>query len=74
MLRHNLRVFAYTTSNSSGNWFALTGAVLFTLISLMPGKLERSKTGKPWPNQLLARLAFFTIGLALLVLWYSPPK
>jgi hypothetical protein len=48
--------------------------VLFTALdcrTLLPRKLYRGKSGIPYENQLLARVAFVAIGRAMLVLWYS---
>jgi hypothetical protein len=55
--------------------FLLAFAILWILGALLPKPLYRSRSGKPFENQLLARIAFTAIGLALLLLWYSlPPK
>jgi len=54
--------------------FLLIFSVIWILIALVPRKLYR-RSGKPFENQRIARVAFTSIGLALLVLWYSlPPK
>jgi hypothetical protein len=53
--------------------FLLAFAILWILGASLPKTLYRSRGGKPFENQLVARLAFAAIGLALLVLWYSLP-
>jgi len=53
--------------------FLLIFAVLWILGFLLPKTLYRKGTGKPFENQLVARIAFVAIGLAILLLWYSLP-
>jgi len=53
--------------------FLLIFAVLWILGFLLPKTLYRKGAGKPFENQLVARIAFVAIGLAMLLLWYSLP-
>lgn len=54
--------------------FLLVFAILWILAFLLPKTLYRNRSGKPFENQLVARIAFLAIGLALLLLWYSLPS
>jgi hypothetical protein len=51
--------------------FLLAFAILWMLGALLPKTLYRNRADKPFENQLMARMAFAAIGLALLLLWYS---
>jgi hypothetical protein len=51
--------------------FLLCFSLLWIVGTLLPRKLYRGKSGIPYENQLLARVAFVAIGRAMLVLWYS---
>jgi hypothetical protein len=54
--------------------FLLIGATLWILGFLLPKTLYRGRTGKPFQNQLMTRIGFVAIGLALLLLWFSLPS
>jgi hypothetical protein len=51
--------------------FLFIFAVAFVVFPWLPKTLMRGRGGRPWENQLLARMGFSAIGAALLVLWYS---
>jgi hypothetical protein len=53
--------------------FLLVFAILWIADFLLPKTLYRKGSGKPFENQLVARIAFLAIGLVLLLLWYSLP-
>ncbi|PYX27255.1 MAG: hypothetical protein DMG80_19100 [Acidobacteria bacterium] len=53
--------------------FLLCFSLLWIAGALLPRTLYRGKGGRRFENQLLARLAFVAIGVAMLVLWYSLP-
>jgi hypothetical protein len=53
--------------------FLLICALVPIVMALVPMPLQR-KGGRPFENQLAARIAFAAIGLALLLLWYSLPS
>jgi hypothetical protein len=53
--------------------FLLVFAILWIAGFLLPKTLYRKGSRKPFENQLVARIVFLAIGLALLLLWYSLP-
>jgi hypothetical protein len=53
--------------------FLLICAAAPIVIALLPITLQR-KGGRPFENQIAARIAFAAIGLALLLLWFSLPS
>ena len=72
--RPPLTDMAPASTDSAHNWIALVGAIFSMAFSLVPMELEQRKTGTREPHPIRARAAFFCIGLALLLLWYSLPK
>ncbi len=51
--------------------FLLCFAMLWIAGTLLPRKLYRGRSGVPYENQQVARIAFLAISIAMLVLWYS---
>ncbi|OLE57218.1 MAG: hypothetical protein AUG13_05100 [Chloroflexi bacterium 13_1_20CM_2_59_7] len=51
--------------------FLLIFSLLWIAGAVLPKKLYRKSSGKPFERQLLARIGFLAIGLSLLLLWYS---